>query len=74
MPISAAAAAAAQGAGRAAGRGIVPPIPGAPGFAPTGLQVPVRGIGGPSFSQMAPTGRGLPGGIRVPPPPMGTRN
>ena len=55
--------------------GFVPPVPGAPAFAAPGLQGPVRGIGGPAFSQMAPPGRGMPLGMRMPPipPPMGAR-
>ncbi|CAM4749279.1 unnamed protein product [Rotaria magnacalcarata] len=74
IPTSAVAAA-AQGAGRAAGRGVMPPVLGAPTFAPPGLQGPMRGIGGPAFNQMTPTGHGLPPGIRMPPipPPMGMR-
>jgi hypothetical protein len=49
-------------------------VPGAPSFAAPGLQGPVRGIGGPGFNQMVPTGgRGLPPGMRMPPPPMGIR-
>ena len=53
----------------------MPPMPGAPAFAAPGLQGPVRGIGGPGMNQMAPMGRGLPPGMRMPPipPPMGTR-
>ncbi|CAF5171566.1 unnamed protein product, partial [Rotaria magnacalcarata] len=72
IPTSAVAAA-AQGAGRAAGRGVMPPVLGAPTFAPPGLHGPMRGIGGPAFNQMTPTGHGLPPGIRMPPipPPMG---
>ncbi len=54
--------------------GVIPPVPGAPSFAAPGLQGPVRGIGGPGFNQMVPTGgRGLPPGMRMPPPPMGIR-
>lgn len=53
--------------------GVIPPMPGAPAFAAPGLQGPVQGIGGPGFNQMAPPGRGLPSGMRMPPPPMGTR-
>ncbi|CAF4094790.1 unnamed protein product [Rotaria sp. Silwood2] len=70
VPTTAAAAAAAQGAGRAAGRGFVPPIPGAPSFAAPGLQGPVRGIGGPGFNQMMPPGHGMPPGMRMPPIPI----
>lgn len=50
-------------------------MPGAPNFAAPGLQGPVRGIGGPGLNQMAPMGRGMPGGLRMPPmpPSMGMR-
>ena len=53
----------------------MPPMPGAPAFAAPGLQGPVRGIGGPGMNQMAPIGRGLIPGMRMPPvpPPMGPR-
>lgn len=53
--------------------GVIPPVPGAPAFAAPGLQGPVRGVGGPGFNQMAPVARGLPPGMRMPPPPMGIR-
>jgi hypothetical protein len=51
----------------------MPPVPGAPSFAAPGLQGPIRGIGGPGFNQMLPPGRGMPAGMRMPPPPMGMR-
>ncbi len=53
--------------------GVIPPVPGAPTFAAPGLQGPIRGIGGPGFNQMAPNARGMPAGMRMPPPPIGMR-
>ena len=60
------------GLGRAAGRGMptMPPSISSLAGAPPGLQGPVRGVGGPGLSAMAPGGRGMPMGA-PPGMPMG---
>jgi small nuclear ribonucleoprotein B and B' len=55
--------------GRAAGRGLPPPMAAVPG----GLTGPVRGMGGPAQSHMAPVQGGMPRGPMAAVPGMPPR-